>query len=205
MHSVYNPNCLRRPAAGEELEFQLNWLLRENQLAELRERSFRDAREEEEMLLMRRPVAASEAYGYFGLLLGTLPPAVIFIKLFGPRFFALTIFMNVVCALAGGFFGSKLSRMASAAERDHWGLMLVEAVFIGCMWGAITGAAGGVIVFGIGAFFGAAIAACVGALAFLLFVPLHRLLARGGMIDARHLWPVAYGVVTLISALILGM
>jgi hypothetical protein len=41
-------------------------------------------------------------------------------------------------------------------------------------------------------------------LAFAAFAPLHRLLARGGMIDARHLAPLAWGINLAISALILS-
>ncbi len=69
----------------------------------------------------------------------------------------------------------------------------------------MTGALGGFVFFGIGAFVGAALAVPVGALAFAVFAPLHRLLARGGMIDARQLWPLALGVSGTIAALILGM
>jgi hypothetical protein len=216
MHSVYNPNSLQRPATDPELEFQLNWLLRENELAELRSRSFRDAREEEELLLMRRPIAAREAYARFGLLLGTLPPAAIFLKLFSralvgpghginPSLIFMIFVMNAFCAAAGLFFGSRLSRLASAAEELRWPKMLLGAAGIGFIWGVATGAVGGLPAFGFGAVFGAIFAVPVGMLAFLLFVPLHRLLARGGMIDSRHLWPLACGVVTLIAALILGM
>lgn len=189
----------------------MNWLLRENELAEIHKRSFRDAREEEEMLLMRRPVAAGEAYANFGLLLGTLPPAAIFFKLLGSKFsglsvpfFLLLLLMNIFCAVAGRYFGSRLSRMASAAEELWWPATILGAAGIGFMWGVATGAVGGLPAFGFGAVFGAVFAAPVGTLAFALFAPLHRLLARGGMIDARHLWPLACGVVALISALILG-
>ena len=165
---------------------------------------------------MRRPVAAREAYADFGLLLGTLPPAAIFIKLFGgalvdPRpglnasVFFLLILMNVCCAVAGRYFGSRLSRLASAAEELSWPTMIAGAAGIGFIWGVATGAVGGLPAYGFGAFFGAMFAVPVGMLAFLLFVPLHRLLARGGMIDSRHLWPLACGVVTLITALILSL
>lgn len=194
----------------------MNWLLRENELAEIHKRSFRDAREEEEMLLMRRPVAAREAYADFGLLLGTLPPAAIFLKLFGgamvdTRFgihvgaFFLLLLMNVFCAVAGRYFGSRLSRLASAAEDLWWPAMILGAAGVGFMWGVATGAVGGLPAYGFGSIFGALFAVPVGVLAFALFVPLHRLLARGGMIDARHLWPLACGVVTFISALILNL
>ena len=215
MHSVYNPNSLQRPATDQELEFQLNWLLRENELAELRSRSFRDAREEEEFLLMRHPLAAKEAYASFGLLLGTLPPAAIFLKVFGralagtgygiqPGFLFLLFVMNAFCAVAGLYFGSRLSRLASAAEELRWPAMLLGAAGIGFLWGVATGAVGGLPAYGFGAILGAIFAVPVGMLAFLLFMPLHRLLTRGGMIDSRHLWPLACGVVTLIAALILA-
>ena len=189
----------------------MNWLLRENGLAEKQGRSFRDEREEEEMLLMRRPVAARQAYAKFGLLLGTFPPAAIFFKLFLSSMVGydinfplcyLLLFMNVACALAGGYFGSKLSGMASEMEGDRWPTMLLAAACLGFIWGAATGAAGGILFLGIGAIYGALYAIPVGMLAFALFMPLHRLLARGGMIDARHLWPLACGVALFITALI---
>ncbi len=162
---------------------------------------------------MHRPVTTQQAFARFGLLLGTLPPAAIFIKLFGsaealsfPRpDVLLLIVMNAICCLAGRYLGSKLSRMVIAVERDSWSLMLIESLIIGFIWALGAGAAGGFLVYGIGALFGAACAIPVGALGFGLFVPLHRLLARGGMIDARHFWPLACGVVMVISALILGM
>lgn len=190
----------------------MNWLLRENELAEKQDRSFRDAREEEEMLLMRHPVASRLAYAKFGLLLGTFPPAAIFFKLFLSSmdgydinfpFCYLLLFMNVACALAGGYFGSKLSGMASEMEGDRWPTMLFAAACLGFIWGAATGAVGGILFLGIGAIYGALYAIPVGMLAFALFMPLHRLLARGGMIDARHLWPLACGVTFFITALIL--
>jgi hypothetical protein len=216
MHSVYNPNGFQRPATDKELEFQLNWLLSENERAEIHKRTFRDEREEEELLLMRRPVAAREAYAEFGMLLGILPPAVIFLKLFGgvvvnhhhginPLIFALLLVMNVFCAAAGRYFGLRLSRLASAAEELWWPAMIIGAAGVGFIWGLATGAVGGLPAYGFGAIAGAFFAVPVGVLAFALFVPLHRLLARGGMIDARHLWPLTWGVATFISALILGM
>ena len=213
MHSVYNPQSLHGQTTNPELEFQLNWLLRENELAEKQGRAFRNAREEEELLLMRRPVAARQAYAKFGLLLGTLPPAAIFFKLFlglmvgsdiNVPLCYLLLFMNVACALAGAYFGSKLSGMASEIEGDRWLTMILGAACLGFIWGAATGAAGGILFFGFGAIYGALYAIPVGVLAFVLFVPFHRLLARGGMIDARHLWPLACGVVLFITALILG-
>jgi hypothetical protein len=113
--------------------------------------------------------------------------------------------MNAACALAGLYFGSKLSRLASAAEDSHWLVTLVGAPCLGFLWGLAAGAAGGLPAFVFGSICGAVCAVPVGALAFALFLPLHRLLARGGMIDARHLWPLACGVVGVVTALILNL
>jgi hypothetical protein len=192
----------------------LNWLLQANQMEANRQHHFRDALEEEEMLMMRHPISTRRAYALFGMLLGLFPPAAIFFKLFGGasnHYFSqqgwllLLLFMNAACCLAGAYLGSKLSRIVMAVERDSWSLTLIESVMIGFIWGAGTGALGGIIAFGIGALFGAICAIPVGALAFGLFMPLHRLLARGGMIDARHFWPLACGVVMIITVLILRL
>ncbi len=79
------------------------------------------------------------------------------------------------------------------------------ALLIGWLWAIGTGAAGGLVFFGIGAIFGVSFAIPVGLLAFASFMPLHRLLARGGMIEAGHLWPLACGVTMTVTALILGL
>ena len=216
MYTAYDPRGISPRAADPYLESRLNWLLRENELADRHGRLFRGAREEEELLLMHRPVAARLAFSRFGLLLGTFPPAALFLKIFGrllvapdgglnPMVIFMLLIMNVACALAGLFFGSRLSRMAWAVQNSSWPATFAGAAGVGLLWGLATGAAGGFPALGIGAIYGACCAVPVGVLAFVLFTPLHRLLARGGMIDARHLRPLAWGVVAVVTALILGM
>jgi hypothetical protein len=212
MHETYTPNGFRQPLAAESVESRLNWLLAENEREANHRHLFRNGFEEEQVLLMRRPLTTQQAIALFGLLLGTFPPAAIFIKLFGITavsplfdFGLILLIMNAICCLMGKYLGSKLSRMVIAVERDSWSLMLIESLIIGFIWALGTGAAGGFLLYGIGALFGAACAVPVGALGFAAFVPLHRLLAHGGMIDARHFWPLACGIVMVISALILGM
>jgi hypothetical protein len=169
---------------------------------------------EEEVMAMRRPVSAQRAYAVFGLLLGTLPPAAIFYKMFGSIFgqsteaawlLLLIVAMNLACALAGRFMASRLSPLAETVESDSWLKTVLLSPFVGMLWGACAGALGGLIFFIIGAFFGALCAMAVGAVAFALFMPLHRSVARGGMIEASHLWPLACGVTMAITALILGL
>jgi hypothetical protein len=169
---------------------------------------------EEEIMMMRHPVSIKNAYALFGLLLGTLPPAAIFYRLFADAWLSrggaggmllLILAMNIACALAGWFFASKLSGTADRVERGSRMGMLVMPLFIGMVWGAGAGALGGLVFFGIGAFFGALCAIPVGMLAFAAFMPLHRWLSRGGMIEAAHLWPLACGVTMTIADLILGL
>jgi|ERR1044071_276896 hypothetical protein len=213
MHETHTPNSFRQPVAAESVELRLNWLLAENAREANHRHLFRNGFDEEQVLLMRHPLTTQQALALFGLLLGTFPPAVIFIKLFGitsvsPLFNLvglILLVMNAICCLMGKYLGSKLSRMVTAVERDSWALMIIESLIIGFIWASGTGAAGGVLIYGIGALFGAACAIPVGALGFAAFVPLHRLLAHGGMIDARHFWPLACGIVMVISALILGL
>jgi hypothetical protein len=190
----------------------LNWLINANAAAESR---LSRAHLEEALMMMRRPVSIERSYALFGLLLGAFPSAAIFLKLFGSHSSSLKILISgwsllfllssIACGLAGRFIGSKFSQMAEPLERGSWSKLLFSSPMIGVLWGAITGAFGGFILFGFGAIFGALFAIPVGLLAFLLFMPLHRLLAHGGMIEAQHLWPLACGVTLTLTALILGL
>lgn len=163
---------------------------------------------------MRHPLNARRAFALFGLMLGLFPPAAIFIKLFGyglgahnssALLFIVCLLMNFTCAGVGYVLGAALSRSIENLERDTWMTMLVLSPLVGAAWGAVTGGAGGLLFVGIGAIFGCCFAIPVGALSFAVFAPLHRLLVRGGMIDARHFWPLASGMALLVAALILGL
>jgi hypothetical protein len=214
MYQTRNSHGFQQPTADESAQSRLNWLLSINQDEAMRQRLF-PHEIEEEMLLMRHPLAPRKAYGLFGLLLGTFPPAAIFIRmvegevLTGNRNalgdMGLLVVMNAICAMMGCYMGSALAARIGKLERGSWIKMFLLSPLMGLAWAIPTGAVGGVIVIVIGSIFGAIVATPVGLLAFSLFMPLHRLLSRGGMIDARHFWPVACGIVMMISALILGM
>lgn len=206
---------LRQPLeahAQPELAARLKWLEASTAQEEQRHQLFRTAQEEQEMLLMRRPIPTQRAYALFGLLLGLLPPVAIFYRL-SPIFryaddllvwVAFCVAMNLICAVVGRMMGAQLGKRIDKLERASWIKMWGVSVLLGVAWGFVTGAAGGLIFFGIGALFGAACASVVGALGFLIFTTLHRLLARGGMIDARHFWPLAWGVTLVLVALLLS-
>jgi hypothetical protein len=195
---------------GPDLHARLRWLVAANAEADRRERLRRRRPfDEQEALLMRRPVPTELAFARFGLLLGLLPPAAIFIRLallfhFAAAFYLIFTPMLLVCALLGRMTGANVGRTFDESERGSWCRTLVDALEDAFIWAAATGAAGGAIFFGVGAIFGFVCALPVAMLAFALFAPLHRLLARDGMIDARHLAPLAWGINLTISALILS-
>jgi hypothetical protein len=166
--------------------------------------------DEFEAAIMRRPLAPAAAYGWLGLMLGTLPPAAIFLMLFkygSQHSFALVglLLMNVVCAAVGYQLSKSFGTACQNLETKSWTKMLLLMPFIGATWGIITGAAGGLLFFGIGSFFGMLVALPIGAIAFTLFAILHRLMSRAGQIERKHLLPFAVGVSAIISAFILGM
>jgi hypothetical protein len=123
---------------------------------------------------------------------------------FAAAFYLLFTPVLLVCALLGHMMGANAGRTFDESERGSWCRTLVDALEDAFIWAAATGAAGGAIFFGVGAIFGLLCALPVAMLAFALFAPLHRLLARDGMIDARHLAPLAWGINLTISALILS-
>ncbi|MDT7543380.1 MAG: hypothetical protein QOE33_3284 [Acidobacteriota bacterium] len=158
---------------------------------------------------MRRPLTTEQAFARFGLLLGVLPPAAIFLRLINlwhvaQGFGLIFLPMLLTCAFLGRQMSARAGRKFDERERDSWCGMMIAALEEAFVWAAATGAAGGAIFFGIGAIFGFACALPIAFVAFALFVPLHRLLARGGMIDARHLQPLAWGINLTIAALILS-
>jgi hypothetical protein len=183
--------------------------------ADERARRFRTPQEETEMLMMRRPFTTERAYALFGLLLGTLPPAAIVLRFAWLCFrgdegaaaiiyLGLGLLMIMICSLMGEFMGRKLASMIDRAERRHWTVMSFTSLLAGFIWACVTGATGGAIVFIIGALFGLVCALPFGLAGFLLFTICHRLLARGGMMDARHFWPVACGIALAGAALVLS-
>ncbi len=195
---------------------RLRWLETAIATAEQRAQLFRNPRAEAERLSMRRPLTTERAYALFGLLLGALPPAAIVLRiaLLSQRggsslaaLFYIMLFglpMIALCAAVGRLTGRKLAPSLARVERRHWFTSLLYSVAAGFAWACATGAAGGAVVFLIGALYGLVCALPFGLAGFLLFTICHRLLVRDGMIDARHFWPIACGITLSFAALILS-
>jgi hypothetical protein len=112
--------------------------------------------------------------------------------------------MNAICCVVGRAMGRHLGGRVGDPRGRAWWMTLLTALLFAFVWALVTGAAGGVIVVGIGAIFGAFCALPVALVGFPAFMLLHRLLSRGGMIEERHLWPLAFGVPCVIAATILS-
>lgn len=160
---------------------------------------------------MRRPLSTERAYAFLGLLLGALPLAAVFFKVFDRmnsyfqmELFLLLVAMNLMGCVFGRFMGKAISVRVYELERASWHRMIVGTLLLGFVWGIVTGAASGVLLYGIGAFIVPFFTAPLGMVAFTLFTLLHRLLVRGDMIDARHFWPLACGITMFIAALVLN-
>ncbi len=172
----------------------------------------RREREDTEAMRMSHPVSKDEAFAWFGTFLGLFPPAAIFSRAFerGLRndsdswMLVACLVMNVICCVVGRAMGRQLSRKIGDTRQHGWVMTVLAALMLGFLWAVVTGAAGGVIVFGIGALFGPFFAAPVALVGFPAFMLLHRLLSRNGMIEERHLWPLAFGVPVVIAAVILS-
>lgn len=204
------------PAVIATAPDQPKWWELENQAAAAKAKRFRVLAHELELDLMSRPLPVQRVYELLGLMLGAIPPAVIFAKLFGygvvnnhglgsglgAGLFFLCLMMNLVCSLVGFLMGRGLSRAAMIAERSSRSQMMIVLALLGLSWGIITGIAGGIFFFGFGAIGGIVFAVPIGIVSFLVFGTLHRWLERGEMIETRHFLPLATGITAAISMLI---
>lgn len=192
----------------------MNWLKGELARRDARQshKLERREREDAEAMRMSLPVSNAEAFAWFGTFLGLFPPAAMFARVLSRGIrtdgdLAALLFclvMNVICCVVGRAMGRRLGGRVGDPRGRGWGETLLSALLLGLVWALVTGAAGGVIVVGVGAFFGASCALPVALLGFPAFMLLHRLLSRGGMIEEQHLWPLAFGVPSVIAAAILS-
>ena len=219
---MYDTNGMRsvcRPAPVDyDIAAQMSWLRAELARAARPELAARRERERLEAMRLLDPRDRREAFRRFGMFLGLLPPAAIFWRMFGGEvsghgfevgWLLLLLAMNAVCCLVGRAVGGKLVRQAREEAPDFgwraWLRLLAASFIMATVWGITTGAAGGALFFGVGAIGGAFVAVPVALVGFPVFAALHRLLARGGMIEGRQLWPLAFGIPSVIAAAILGI
>lgn len=174
---------------------------------------YRTDRERLEAGMMRNPFDSEKTFSYYGLMLGTFPPAAIFARwLVSVNFrdpapiwvFGVLAIVILLSGTVGYFSGKLVGRQLRKVENLSWSTMLPASIFIGLMWGMVSGAAGGFVIFVIGAFFGAILGGMVGAVALPAFTIMHRLVKQGDLIEKKHFLPLAFGVTFTICSFILG-
>lgn len=199
---------------GEIVRQRLDYLLAVNAETARQKEMYRSDREKLEADLMANPLDTEKTYAFFGLMLGTFPPAAFFIKfaidsnmLMREEAWILGVLfiVNLVSAIVGYFTGKFTGRSVREAEQFSWLPMIFLLPFIGMFWGILAGGAGGAVILIFGAFFGAILGALVGGVALPIFTIFHRLLKRGDFIELKHFLPIAFGVTLSICSFILGM
>lgn len=206
--------CEFRQRDNELVYQRLNALLELNAKTAREKLLYKSEQEKLEAELMHRPLNIDKTFSYFGLMLGTFPPAAIFIKFLfeSPNFrmenlwvVGVIFIINLITAVVGYFSGKLVGKMVRETETYSWWLMIMALPFIGIFWGVMAGGAGGVIVFLFGALFGAMFGAMVGGAGLPVFVIFHRLLKKGDAIESKHFMPIALGITFTICAFILGI
>ena len=171
---------------------------------------YRSDREKIEAETMKNPLSLDKTFSYFGLILGTLPPAAMFIRFaidghLEGWIFGVMLIINLISSVVGFFSGKVIAKAIRYFENLKWSTMILALPFLGLLWGIVSGGAGGIIVFIIGAFFGALLGGIVGGIALPAFTILHRSLKKGEMIELKHFLPIAFGITSIICGFILGL
>lgn len=199
---------------AELTQKRLNTLLAANAETAREKSLFRTERERTEAALMDHPLTVEKTFASFGLLLGTFPPMAMFIRFFAEKgifrdedfwIVGVLAIINLITATVGYFSGKLIGKIVRQLEKHSWSYMIAALPFIGILWGIMAGGAGGIIIFVIGALFGAALGALVGMVALPAFAVFHRSLKKGDQLDRGHFLPVAFGITFIISAFIFGL
>ncbi len=198
---------------SEIVRQRLDCLLAVNAETARQKAMFQSDKEKLEADLMKSPLNTEKTYAYFGLLLGTFPPAAFFTKFaidsriaLGEEawIFGILFIVNLISAVVGYFSGKLIAKSVREVEKYSWWAMFLVLPFVGMFWGMMAGGAGGAIIFIFGAFFGAILGALVGGIALPTFTVFHRLLKRGDVIELQHFLPLAFGITFAICSFIIG-
>ena len=175
---------------------------------------FRTEREKFESELIKNPLNTENSFAYFGLLIGLFTPLAMITRFLIDAggiqneqavFFAISFAVNAVSAVVGYFSGKIVGKIVREVETFSWLRMMLILPFVGSLWGAVSGGAGGLFVLVFGAVFGAMLGGMVGFAALPIFAIFHRLLKKGDIIERNQFLPVAFGVTFAICGFILGL
>ncbi len=196
------------------IDDRLDQLLVANAEVTRRKRFSISEREELEAAIMIHPVSPEKSYAYFGLMLGSLPPAAIIFAIFsssglnnsdGSWLIGLMMAANVLTAIAGYLSGKLVSDSVRQIREFSIWTQFALLPLIGLSWGAISGGIGGAVILFYGGFIGALFGGAVGLVALPIFVVLNRYLSYADAIERKHFLPITSGITFTICGLILGL
>ncbi len=199
---------------SELVRVNLDLLLETNAEIGREKSTFISEREKLQAALMKNPLSVEKTFARLGLLLGAFPPASLFTRFFiDSRIFqsedvwilGVAAIVTLISTVVGYFSGKFIGNIVFELEKMSWSKMLTALPFVGIFWGIMAGGAGGIIILGIGAFFGAVVGGLVGGAALPIFSIFHRLLKRDDKIESKHFLPLAFGIAFIISAFFLGL
>lgn len=193
---------------------RLGWLIAENHRIAREKALYRNDRERLEALTMRGRLKISQAYRWFGFLLGSVTPAAIVAKALandvtiGNDELLFTMLITLAGLLAGtaGYFSGKLAaKTVERAKKFSLPNRAAVIAFVGMTWGIACGAVGGLLIFLIGAIPAAFIGGITAAATLPIFATLLDLARRGDQVGLSHFLPISLGIVLSIAAFILGL
>lgn len=192
-----------------ETEGRLEFLLEANRRTQLKNESKQDVIDS-----MIRPIDSKRAFALFGLMIGTLGPLSIFVKLLSDAgglrnnellFPVLCLVATIATATVGYFTGKVVGNIIQKINAQRFSVAFQLYILTGLCWGAVSGFAGGIFLFLVGSIFGAFIGAAFGGAATLAFGLFHRYLSTDGVIERRHFLPLSFGTVLFLCSFILGL
>ena len=209
--SVYKRGT--RNSSDRVVEQRLKHFLRLNTEIAREKALFRNDEEKREALLMTRPMDSRQAFGTFGGMVALLPPLALVLKISVLDGFHRPnglILLITAAALVASIVAYKLGRgyvpgaVRYVSEFSFPNRVALWAI-IGLFWGAISGAAGGLVIVLVGSIFAGIAGGIVGAIAVPIMVALHSSMRAGDLIETKHFLPIAFGITLSICAFVLGL
>ena len=215
-HGIETANAVLERGSGDNsdriVEQRLAHLLRLNADIARRKSLFKSEPQRRKAMLMTRPMDSRRAFGIFGAMMGSLPPLALAVQILVDSRGRLTGLFLLIAAAAvvTTIVAFQIGRSyVPGALRYISGFSLPNRLalwsFLGLVWGAVSGAAGGLLILLVGSIFAGIVGAMIGAIAVPLMVGLHSSVRVGDFIETKHFLPIAFGVILSICAFILGL
>lgn len=201
-----------RDSGDRIVERRLEHLLRLNAEVAKRKSLFKNEAERRKASLMTRPITSQQAFGSFGMMIGSVPPLVAVVKVsisdgIDPTGILLLI---VAAGMVAGVVGLQFGRSyVPGAMRYISTFSILNRValwsVLGLVWGTVSGAAGGLVVFLFGSIVGAVLGGIVGAVTVPIIAALFSSVRVGDFIETKHFRPIAFGVTFSVCAFLVGL